>query len=131
MANSLEVRLPFLDINVVKAAFKLNPHDRIRWLTTKVSLRKIMKNRLPSEILRMSKRGFAVPLSFWFKDPLKEFVKETLAFERIKATGILRTAMVSRIVNNHLSGRENLNRQIWSLICFLMWYEEFKAKRFL
>ena len=96
MANSLEVRLPFLDIDVVEAGLRLDPHERIRRFNTKVALRKIMKGRLPSKILRMKKRGFAVPLSFWFRGPLKEFVKETLASERVKATGIICPERVSR-----------------------------------
>ena len=127
MANSLEVRIPFLDMNVVETAFKLDPYDRIRGFNTKVFLRKTMKNRLPSKILKMKKKGFAVPLSFWFRGPLREFVMESLSSERIKATGILRHEIVSEIISKHLSGRENLNRPIWNLICFLFWYEDYQA----
>ncbi len=127
MANSLEVRLPFLDTNVVEAAFRLSPDNRIRRFTTKYFLRKTMKDRLPDKILRMGKRGFAVPLGFWIKGPLSDFVKATLSSERIRNTGMLCPNEVSRIVDCHLSGRQNLNRQIWSLVCFMHWFEDAKA----
>ena len=72
MANSLEVRLPFLDINVVEAAFKLNPHDRIRRFNTKVALRKIMKGRLPAKVLRMNQKGVCSAIKFLVSRSLKE-----------------------------------------------------------
>ena len=128
MANSLEVRLPFLDLNVVENAFKLDPLDRVKNLTTKVVLRKIMKERLPNEIIRMKKKGFAVPLSYWFKGPLRSFVSETLSSENIKDTGVLCPGEVSVIVNKHLTGAENMHRAVWSLICFVVWYKDAMEK---
>ena len=123
MANSLEVRLPFLDKNVVNTALKLHPSLRVKGFTTKVALRNIMRDRLPKRVVGMGKKGFAVPLSFWFQNSLKKFVNETLSADRLKSTGIISPEYVKQVIEQHLSGKKNLNRQIWSLICFVHWYD--------
>jgi len=128
MANSLEVRLPLLDIGVFNAALKLEPKNRIQGFRTKTMLRRIMKNRLPDRIVRMGKRGFSVPLSLWFRTSLESYVKEILTVERLEATKILSSDIAKPIIEKHSSGKENLNRQIWSLICFVLWYEDARMK---
>ncbi|OGS17568.1 MAG: asparagine synthase (glutamine-hydrolyzing) [Elusimicrobia bacterium RIFOXYA2_FULL_50_26] len=123
MANSLEVRIPLLDMEVFNAAMRLPTHARIRGLNTKVALREIMKGRLPAEVIKMGKKGFAVPLSCWFKDSLKTYVFDTLSHSRINRTGILSYSYVDSIIKMHMGGKINFSRQIWNLICFVLWHE--------
>jgi len=123
MANSLELRVPFLDISVVNAALALPERDRIHGFTTKVLLRKLMRGRLPTRVLKMQKKGFAVPLGFWFRGKLKKYVFDVLSPERIKATGVLEPQLIMKLIDLHMRGKADYNRQIWNLICFITWSE--------
>jgi asparagine synthase (glutamine-hydrolysing) len=124
MANALEVRVPLLDLKVFGAAMQLSTRLRVNGLQTKVALRRIMKGRIPEKVRRMPKRGFPVPLGIWFRGPLQKYVEATLAPQRIKKLPILSSHGVQNIVQQHLNGTANLEREIWSLICFVHWYEQ-------
>ncbi|MEM7204203.1 MAG: asparagine synthase (glutamine-hydrolyzing) [Planctomycetota bacterium] len=122
MAESLEVRVPFLSLPVYRAASALPLSLRVNASTTKVALRRIMRGRLPREVLDMRKRGFGVPLGRWLRGPLSEFVREMLAPERVAETGILRSVRVQELVHEHMSGARDRSRQLWSLLCFATWH---------
>src|SRR5204862_1204795 len=66
MAHSLEVRIPFLDLDVALTALRLPPALRVRGFKTKVLLRRLMQGRLPDSVLGLKKKGVAVPLGYWF-----------------------------------------------------------------
>jgi len=123
MAHSLEVRVPYLDLGVVNAALRLSPSARVRGLTTKVALRKLMRGRLPDEILRLPKRGFDVPISSWFKGPLRDHLREQLTRDRLERTGFVRPEVVLGMLQEHERGRINYSRQLWNLLCFVTWFE--------
>lgn len=123
MAHALEARIPMLDLGVVKAGLQLPPHLRVRGLQTKIALRKLMADRLPLSVVKMSKKGFGVPLAYWFQGPLKSYVEDLLSARRIDRTGILRGEPVQRILSDHMAGRGNFIRQLFNLVCFIQWYE--------
>tara|TARA_B100000676_G_C17572384_1_gene577807 strand:- start:249 stop:653 length:405 start_codon:yes stop_codon:yes gene_type:complete len=68
MAHSLEVRVPFLDHNIVEYGLKLRTKDKINFFTEKYNLKKAMKNKLPKRIINRPKRGFSVPINMWLKE---------------------------------------------------------------
>jgi len=124
MANSLEVRVPLLDLEVFNVSMRVPSRLRINRLQTKTVLRKLMKQRLPESVTEMGKKGFTIPLNAWFRKDLKEYVHEVLSTDRLQATGVIAPEFVREIVNGHMSRRFNYSRQLWNLITFVHWYEQ-------
>jgi asparagine synthase (glutamine-hydrolysing) len=127
MACSLESRVPFLDPAVVDFAFALPAKQKLRLLSKKRLLRKAVAPLLPKEIVAARKRGFALPVAAWFRGGLLPFVRDTLSPARIAAQGLLDPAAVTAAIDLHVSGKEDLSRNIWGLICLSLWYERYAA----
>jgi asparagine synthase (glutamine-hydrolysing) len=125
MANSLEARVPFLDHRVVEFAASLPPRLKLRGLTKKYILKRTMSPDLPSKVINCRKRGFNVPIPSWLGHELREMVHEVLGPRRLKDVGIFNPATVSEIVRAHEEMRMDYSRNIWGLLVFMLWYEEY------
>lgn len=125
MAWGLEVRVPFLDHNLVEFAAALPSRQRIRGLRGKYLLRQAIRRRLPRSLLWRRKQGFDVPIDRWFRGSLVSFVRETLTARAVGHHGLLDWKGVERILMAHESGRSNLSRVIFALLTFQMWYESY------
>jgi asparagine synthase (glutamine-hydrolysing) len=123
MAHSLEVRVPLLDHELVEYVASIPPEIKIRRLTKKYILRKVAAGLLPKEILGREKRGFSIPLAFWFRHQLKDYVREQLAPERVGGMGIFDPKRVSRLLQEHFSARANHENKIWALLVFSLWHK--------
>lgn len=123
MANSLEVRAPFLDYEFVDFVNSLNYTYKINGLQTKCLLKKLMEDKLPRDIVYRKKQGFGVPLSAWFTKELKPFVLDTLSPEKIRRTGLLDSDMVQKVITEHMNNRTDHRKKLWSLLTFQMWYD--------
>jgi asparagine synthase (glutamine-hydrolysing) len=124
MAHSLEARVPFLDRSVVELARRMPLAMRLRGLTTKHVLRRVMAERLPGEVLRGKKRGFNVPMPTWIAGGLREFACDTLSAARLKSQGLFDPRVVGRLLEEHLTRRVDHSRPIWTLLVLAVWYEE-------
>ena len=124
MAHSLEARVPFLDRAVVELARRMPLAMRLRGLTTKHVLRRVMAERLPAEVVGGKKRGFNVPMPTWIAGGLKDFARETLSPARLKAHGLFDARVVARLLDEHVTRRVDHSRPIWTLLVFAVWYEE-------
>jgi asparagine synthase (glutamine-hydrolysing) len=69
------------------------------------------------------KRGFSIPAAAWLRGELAPFARETLSAETLRRQGYLRPEAVTRVLDDHVAGREDLSRQIWGLLAFTLWYE--------
>jgi asparagine synthase (glutamine-hydrolysing) len=125
MACSLESRVPLLDPVVVDFAFSLPASQKLRLLSKKRLLRKAVAPLLPKEIVGGRKRGFLLPVAAWFRGELLPFAREVLSPERIGAQGLLDPAAVTATIDLHVSGREDLSRNIWGLICLSLWHDRY------
>ncbi|MEL7060734.1 MAG: asparagine synthase (glutamine-hydrolyzing) [Acidobacteriota bacterium] len=125
MMRSLEVRSPFLDVEIVDMAARLPLHWKRRGRTSKVLLRQAMSERLPAEILKRPKKGFGIPVAAWLRGPLRDLLCDTLAAERIVASPILEPAVVARLVDEHVTGRRNHAKILWTLLMYQTWQERF------
>lgn len=123
MANSLEVRVPFLDHELVEFMARVPPRLKSSGLSTKTLLRDVVRPLLPSRIVRGKKRGFTPPLPVWLKHELREFVQDTLSPARMRALGFFEPAAVSGILEEHFAGQRDNNRPIWTLLCLALWHE--------
>ena len=123
MAHSLEARVPFLDSVVTNFALSLPSKHKVRGLRKKVLLRKAAEPLVPDELLRRRKRGFSIPAAAWLRGELESFARETLSAETLRRQGFFRPEVVTRLLDDHAAGREDLSRQLWGLLAFTLWHE--------
>ena len=122
MAASLELRAPFLDHTFVElttripSALKLLGLQRLKRL-----LKEALADRLPSEILARGKQGFGVPFGAWFRGPLSSFLRQTLSIDAVRAGGVFDAPAVSSLVAEHVGGRRDHTRVLWSILIFELW----------
>jgi asparagine synthase (glutamine-hydrolysing) len=125
MANSLEARVPLLDHELLERVACIPPHIKLRGLQTKGLLRRAVRNLLPPEIRKGKKKGFTPPLPFWIKNELKGLLCHYFSEERIRSTGFLNEKYCSQVLNEHLSGKKDNNRQIWTIFALLCWLDKY------
>ncbi len=123
MAHSLEARVPFLDPVVTNFALGLPSRHKVRGLRKKVLLRKAAAPLVPPELLRRRKRGFSIPAAAWLRGELEPFARDTLSSDTLRRQGFFEPAVVTRLIDDHVAGREDLSRQLWGLLSFTLWHE--------
>jgi asparagine synthase (glutamine-hydrolysing) len=121
MAHSLEAREPLLDHVLFEYVASLPVSMKFRDGTSKYLLRKVAQKYLPAEILQRKKQGFGVPLEFWFKGDLKQYVHDVLFDERTRTRGLFNQFEVSRLVQQYEGGRRELAATIWMLLVLETW----------
>ena len=125
MANSLEVRCPFLDHEFVEFAATI-PSRLKRDLTGgKIILKRAIKDLLPNEILNKPKTGFGLPIAKWFRSDLAPMLKETLLDETSKRRGLFEQRLLQKMVNEHIEGRRDWSGRLWSFLFLELWFREF------
>jgi asparagine synthase (glutamine-hydrolysing) len=125
MAHSLEARVPFLDSVVAELALALETKQKVRGFSKKRLLRRAAAPLLPREIIRGRKQGFSIPVAAWLRGDLAPFARDVLSPETVERQGYLDPAAVSRVLDEHISGKEDLSRQIWGLLNFTLWFDRF------
>src|SRR6266545_3582969 len=123
MAHSLEARVPFLDPLVTGFALALPDRLKVHGLRKKILLRKAVAPLIPPELLRRRKRGFSIPAAAWLRGDLEPFARETLSAAALRRQGFFRPEAVTRLIDDHVAGREDLSRQLWGLLAFTLWHE--------
>ena len=123
MANSLEVRVPLLDKELVTMAFDVPPNLKIRGGETKWLLKKIASRQLPKECIYRRKEGFSIPMKHWLGTRFRPILEEYLNPSKLRHDGIFETSRITRLKEDHLSGRANHSHILWSLIVFHAWKE--------
>ncbi len=126
MASSVEVRVPFLDRHFAEwVAWNAPPEQKLRQGTSKHILREALKDDLPGEILRQPKAGFGAPIDYWLSSALRELVDDLLSEKQVRERGLFNPPVVSRMVSQHRSGREDWSFQIWQLLTLEIWLRTF------
>jgi asparagine synthase (glutamine-hydrolysing) len=124
MATSLETRAPFLDADVIELAFSMPAHFKIRHGERKWVLKQAMKGILPDAILTRKKEGFSIPIKNWLRRELQPLMRSLLAPERVRARGLFDPSEVTRLVDDHVAGRENHAHTLFPLMVFERWATE-------
>jgi asparagine synthase (glutamine-hydrolysing) len=125
MAVSLEVRAPFLDKRVAQYAASLPLSYKLRGNKGKFILKKAVEGLIPKSILRRPKKGFGVPIAHWLKGPLNPLLHELLSEERLQKQNLFDAAFVHRIIDEHETGTASHHKQLWTLLVFQLWYDNF------
>jgi asparagine synthase (glutamine-hydrolysing) len=125
MAHSIESRVPLLDNEVIDFASTLPAHFKIRDGRRKHVLKQALRGLVPGAILDRRKQGFGVPLDVWFRGRLTGMFADILGSARAKHRGYFQPAFVSRIVQEHLSGRRDHTLRLWQLLVLELWHRHY------
>lgn len=124
MANSLELRVPFLDKKVLELALTLPLECRVNTVTTKLALRHAAEKTLPPLTAHKDKLGFPVPIREWLcEDEYYNTVKS--AFTGYVAEKYFNTQRLIKLLDTHKTGKKDLSRKIWTVYTFIVWYGEY------
>ena len=125
MANSLELRVPFLDHKLLEFAASLPPHFKVKGFVTKYLAKKSLKERLPKEILKRRKVGFPVPNNKWLRMELDSWVKEVLLDRQTMNRGYFKQCAIERIIEENKQTNGALTKEILSLVTLELWHRTF------
>ena len=125
MAVSLEARSPFLDHKVIEFAASLPEQVKIRGTETKYLLKKVASRIVPPEVLYRKKMGFGVPLTHWFRNEMKDFLREILLSEKSLKRGLVKPEAVKNFVEQHTTAQQDFTYQLWTLLMLELWFQRF------
>jgi asparagine synthase (glutamine-hydrolysing) len=125
MAASVESRPPFLDHHLVELAFSLPSHLKLRGRRGKWIVKEVARRYLPTEIVDRRKLGFRVPLDAWFRGHLRELSRDMLTGSNSFVGSWMKRSAVSRILDDHESGRRSEEGRIWTLLGLEVWHSVF------
>jgi asparagine synthase (glutamine-hydrolysing) len=125
MAVNLEVRVPFLNREMIEMAARMPPKLKLRGLKRKYILKRALENVLPKDVVWRKKAGFGAPIRSWLRGPLRPLVSDLLSEESIRHRGLFRHKEVMRVVDNNNTGREDNNLQVFQLLGLELWHREF------
>lgn len=123
MGVSLEVRCPLLDPRVVAFAWRLPLPLRIGEQGGKLVLRRMLARYAPPDLTERPKKGFGVPISGWVRGPLRDWAESLLDERRLRYEGLLKPKAVTRVWRQHLSGWQDHQQLLWTLLMFQAWHE--------
>jgi asparagine synthase (glutamine-hydrolysing) len=123
MAHSLEARVPYLDPLVAGLAQALPTKLKVSGLRKKRLLRKAAAPLLPRRIVYGRKRGFSIPAAAWLRGELEPFARDVLSPDMLRRQGYFRPEPVTKLIDRHVAGEEDLSRQLWGLLAFTLWHE--------
>jgi asparagine synthase (glutamine-hydrolysing) len=125
MANGLELRVPFLDHQLIEFAATLPGHSKLGAEGGKTLLRQAMRGVLPDKIIDRPKKGFPVPISAWLRQPLRQFTRDTLLTRHSACSRYLEHRAIASVVEEHEQGRVDRSQEIWMLLVFELWHRQF------
>ena len=125
MATSLETRVPLLDHKIVEFAYSLPGNLKLNGLTTKWIFKKTMERLLPHQNIYRKKEGFSIPIKHWLRTELKDMLLDYLNERRIREGGLFRFDFIEKMIDQHLKQRENFSHQLWALLVFEIWRENY------
>ena len=123
-ANSIEVRCPFLDKNVMEVASQIPTKFRVNKENTKYAMRLAANRKIPSAAANKKKLGFPVPIRVWLREEFY-YNKVKSAFTTDTAKKYFNTDKLVELLDRHRSNRADNSRKIWTIYMFLIWYEEY------
>ena len=128
MANSLELRVPFLDKEVFETARRIPVECRASAANTKLALRGAAAREIPEKTADKKKLGFPVPVRAWLRQEKYAAIVRR-AFTSEAAAQFFNTKRLEKLLDQHVSGKRDNWRQIWCVFMFLTWYDEYFVKR--
>ncbi|WP_256725439.1 asparagine synthase (glutamine-hydrolyzing) [Streptomyces sp. IMTB 2501] len=123
MRSALELRSPFLDLDLVEYVNSLPVALKLRRLTGKHLLRRVAANWLPREIVQRTKLGFRAPVAALLRGELRPLLLDTLSAPALDRGGLFDARAVGRLADDHLGGRRDTSRKLWALLTYQLWFQ--------
>jgi asparagine synthase (glutamine-hydrolysing) len=120
MANSLELRVPFLDIDVFKIASSIPTSQKLTRETTKFALRRALADIVPAHVLNRAKLGFPVPIRHWLKDEMYDWAHDIITSSPTEH--LIDRGAALQLLADHRTGPQDYSRKIWTLLVFMIWH---------
>lgn len=121
MAASLETRAPFLDVDLYDFSWTLLPERKINKGSGKHLLKQLVYSYLPAELMNRPKQGFGIPIDNWLRGPLRAWAEDLLDPDRLENEGFFDPVLVTRLWDSHVSGKANVQHQLWNILMFQLW----------
>jgi asparagine synthase (glutamine-hydrolysing) len=129
MAANLEVRVPFLNREMIEMAAHMPPRLKLHGLKRKYVLKRALERVLPKDVVWRKKAGFGAPIRSWLRGPLRPLVTDLLSEDCVKRRGIFRPREVKRVLDANSSGREDYNLHVFHLLGLELWHRRFIDQR--
>lgn len=129
MAVSLETRVPMLDVEVARAAWRIPSSVLLKDGRGKWVLRELLKRHIPQSLVDRPKKGFAVPIAQWLRADLRPWANDLLDSYRLRQEGYLDASLIQRRWRQHASGRANWAGHLWNVLTFQAWLEDRRRNR--
>ena len=121
MAHSLELRVPFLDKEVLKCAEGLTLSQKVSKDNTKVLLREAFKDIVPPYMKEKKKLGFPTPIRVWLKNDLGRYVRKVINDANVDK--LINKEYVIHLLDEHIQGKKDNSRKVWTVFMFCLWYQ--------
>jgi asparagine synthase (glutamine-hydrolysing) len=121
MAHSLEVRVPFMDRDLMEYACRIQPFNKLRGMQTKYVLKRALHGLLPDDIIHRRKAGFMMPVARWLSGEMRETVEDLCSPGAVSRAGLFDAAFVRQILDEHFQRRRDHRKHIYPLVCFMAW----------
>ena len=127
MANSLELRVPFLDVEVFEVGSSIPTSQKLTKETTKYALRRAIEDIVPAHVINRAKLGFPVPIRHWLKDVMYDWAHDIIT--ESQAGHLIDQTEALRLLAAHRDGPHDYSRKIWTLLVFFIWHGIFVEGR--
>ncbi len=122
MAHTMELRVPYLDVDLVEFAFSLSSSRKIGLLSNKIPLRDAVKGLIPDRIRQRPKKGLNMPYQKWFKESgWKEVLHDSLQKENLASMGFFNTRAVQKMLDDHVTKKKNNAHALWTMMNLILW----------
>ena len=125
MAANLEVRVPFLNREMIEMAARMPSRLKLRGLKRKYILKRALEGVLAKDVVWRKKAGFGAPIRSWLRGALRPLVNDLLSEEAVRRRGIFRPIAVKRVLEANFSGREDYNLHVFQLLGLELWHRQF------
>ncbi|MGD0465505.1 MAG: asparagine synthase (glutamine-hydrolyzing) [Gammaproteobacteria bacterium] len=128
MAYGLEAREPLLDHRLVEFSWQLPMNYKIRYGEQKWILKKILAKYLPQKLINRPKMGFGVPIEVWLRNELRDWAIDLLNPKKLEEQGLFNSKIINEKLQQHLSGTRNHQYDLWGILMFQAWYNQYILK---
>lgn len=126
MSSSLETRIPFLDIDLIKYSWSLPTSYKVSKRHGKIILKDCLKSYIPETLFMRPKKGFNIPLADWLRGPLKEWMLDNLNSKKISSEGLYDSKSIEILINDHINNDIDNHNQLWNILVFQSWRAKYK-----